>query len=62
MHAPTQDHMEVAYRILRYLKGCLGMGLLYKRHGHHRVKVYTDADWVRSTSGYCSFIVGNLVT
>lgn len=22
MHAPTQDHMKAAYRILKYLKGC----------------------------------------
>lgn len=44
MHAPTQDHMKAVYRILKYLKGCPGMGLLYKRYGHHRVEIYTDVD------------------
>lgn len=44
MHTPIQDHMEAIYQILRYLKGYLRMGLLYKRYGHHRVEVYTDAD------------------
>lgn len=64
MHAPTQDHMEAVYKILRYLKGCLGMGILYKRHGHHCVEIYTDIDWagsltdLRSTFGYCSLVLG----
>lgn len=68
MHAPIQDHMKAAYWVLRYLKGCLGKSLLYKRHGHQRVEVYTNADWVRSltdrrfTFGYCSFVGDNLVT
>jgi len=35
--------METIYRILKYLKGCRGKGLLYKRHGNHRVEGYTDA-------------------
>lgn len=68
MHAPTQDYIEVVYRILRYLKGCLGIGLLYMRYRYHRVEVYTKADWAgsliyrRSTSEYYSLVGGNLVT
>lgn len=67
MHAPTQDHIKATYWILRYLKGYTGKGLLCKRHGHQRVEVYTDADWVGSltdhgsTSSYCSFVEGNIV-
>ncbi|XP_048427877.1 uncharacterized mitochondrial protein AtMg00810-like [Pyrus x bretschneideri] len=40
----------------------------WKKHGHLEVKGYTDADWAgnitdgRSTSGYFTFIGGNLVT
>ncbi|XP_024023217.1 uncharacterized protein LOC112092135 [Morus notabilis] len=36
--------------------------------GHLQIEVYTDADWAgsstdrRSTSGYCTFVGGNLVT
>ncbi|KAH9650552.1 protein kinase domain-containing protein [Citrus sinensis] len=68
MHSPGAEHFEAVYRILRYLKGTPGRGLMFKKHGHLQVEVYTDADWAgsvtdrRSTSGYCSFIGGNLVT
>lgn len=34
MHALTQDRIEVAYRVLRYLKGYPDICVLYKRHGH----------------------------
>jgi hypothetical protein len=60
--------MEAVNRIIRYLKGCPGRGLLYKSNGSLRVECYTDADWAgslddrRSTSGYCTFVGGNLVT
>lgn len=68
MNAPTQDHLEAAYRVIRNLKGCLGKVILYKNSGHCQVKVYTDADWAgsgtyhRSTSEYYTFLGGNLVT
>ncbi|GMP81639.1 hypothetical protein CsSME_00036279 [Camellia sinensis var. sinensis] len=68
MHSPGAEHFEAVYKILRYLKGTPGRGLLFKKHGHLQVEVYTDADWAgsvtdrRSTSGYCSFVGGNLVT
>lgn len=63
IHAPTQAHMEATNRMLRYLKG-----ILYQKNGHHRVMAYTNADWAgsildrRFTSGYCTFVGGNLVT
>ena len=43
-------------------------GILYKKHKSLVVEVYTDLDWAgfidarRSTTGYYSFLVGNLVT
>ena len=42
--------------------------MLYKNRGHTQIVGYYDADWVgspadrRSTSGYCVFIGGNLVS
>ena len=48
MHSPGQEHFDAAYRILRYLKGTPGKGILYKKRGHHLVEVYTDADWAGS--------------
>ena len=68
MHAPGHEHLEAVFRILRYLKGSPGKGLLYKNHRHLQVEAYTDADWAgsmtdrRSTSGYCTFVGGNLVS
>ncbi|RVX15027.1 Retrovirus-related Pol polyprotein from transposon RE1 [Vitis vinifera] len=45
--SPTEEHMEAVYRILRYLKMTPGKGNIIDR---------------RSTSRYCSFVWGNLVT
>ncbi|XP_059639648.1 uncharacterized mitochondrial protein AtMg00810-like [Cornus florida] len=68
----SHTHPDIAFavsmRILRYLKGSPGKGLMFKKQGHLQVEVYTDADWAgsivdrRSTSGYCTFVGGNLVT
>jgi len=33
MHEPKQSHLQAAYRILHYLKGSLGKGILFKRNG-----------------------------
>ena len=68
MHSPRESHLEAVFRILRYLKSSPGKGLFFSRHDHFRVEAYTDADWAgsitdrRSTSGYCTFVGGNLVT
>lgn len=68
MNNPTEEHMEAVYRVLRYLKGTPGKGLLFKKNSSRNIKVYSDADWAgsqsdrRSTSGYCTFVWGNLVT
>ncbi|XP_031263964.1 uncharacterized protein LOC116122206, partial [Pistacia vera] len=68
MYSPEKEHFDVVYRILRYLKGTLGKGLLFENCGYLQVEVYTDAYWARSkidrrsTSRYCTFVGGNLVT
>ncbi|XP_052141858.1 uncharacterized protein LOC127761587 [Oryza glaberrima] len=68
MHDPRSGHMDAVYRILRYLKGSPGKGLWFKKNGHLGVEGYCDADWAsslddrRSTSGYCVFVGGNLVS
>jgi hypothetical protein len=60
--------MDVVVRILRYLKSAPGRGLLFSKNGHLEVEGYTNADWAgsisdrKSTSGYFTFIGGNLVT
>lgn len=54
---PGPQHMKLARRILRYLKGTKGLKLTYKGH-LQMLKGFTDADWAgcrdtrRSTAGY----------
>lgn len=63
MHNPNEDHLQVVFRILRYLKAILGKGLLFsKLDESFDIKAFTDADYAssvddrRSTSGYCTFL------
>ncbi|XP_050147281.1 uncharacterized mitochondrial protein AtMg00810-like [Malus sylvestris] len=68
MHSPTMDHLQVVKRILRYLKGSVGRGLLMQNNVHTHILGYTDADWAgnsldrKSTTGFCIFVGGNLVS
>ncbi|XP_019230936.1 PREDICTED: uncharacterized protein LOC109211811 [Nicotiana attenuata] len=68
MSAPTVKHWEALEQILCYLKGAPGLGILYSNHGHSRIECFADADWAgskidrRSTTGYCVFVGGNLVS
>eukprot|EP00257_Ricinus_communis_P023807 XP_015583896.1 uncharacterized protein LOC107262460 [Ricinus communis] len=58
MQNPRSHHLDVVKRILRYVKGSLEYGLMYKKNDCFLLSDYTDADWVgdaidrRSTSGY----------
>ncbi|RDX96055.1 putative mitochondrial protein, partial [Mucuna pruriens] len=62
MHCPREVHLQATYKILQYLKGTLGRGILYKRNGNTILEAYTDADYVRSlvdrrsTPGYYNFL------
>ncbi|KAJ9556676.1 hypothetical protein OSB04_011290, partial [Centaurea solstitialis] len=68
MHQPQKEHMEAVMRIIQYLKGTPGRGIVFKRNGHLNVEAFTDADWAsnpngrRSTSGFFTLLGGNLVT
>ena len=68
MTAPHVPHWEAVIRIVRYLKAHPGCGLLNKANGHLRVEAFTDSDWAgspsdrRSTTGYFTFLGGNLIT
>ena len=68
LKSPCDSHWDAAIRILRYVKGTPGQGVLYENRGHTQIVGYSDADWAgspidrRSTSGYCVFIRGNLIS
>ena len=53
-------------RILRYLK-TPGKGLMFRNTNKRCIEAYTDSNWTssvvdrKSTSGYCTFVWGNLV-
>lgn len=55
---PTELHLLAAKRILRYLQGTSGFGLLYKKEGNKELIGFTDSDYAgdvddrKSTSGY----------
>ena len=68
MQNPTEKDLSKVKRVLRYLKGIPGKGIWFKKGDNQRIECYTDADWAgslkdrRSTSGYCTMFMGNLVT
>lgn len=69
MHNPSEQHMNAVMHILRYLKSAPGKGILFTKITNYQdIYVYTNADWAgaiddrRSTSGYFTFVGGNLVT
>jgi hypothetical protein len=68
MQSPREIHWDGVCQILRYLKSAPGKGLLFKDNGHLDVCRYSDADYAgahedrKSTTGYCTFVGGNLVT
>ncbi|XP_071719245.1 uncharacterized mitochondrial protein AtMg00810-like [Rutidosis leptorrhynchoides] len=68
MHDPKESHMHAIRRILRYIRGTISHGLQLSKTSLSSLVSYTDADWGgcpntrRSTSGYCVFLGGNLVS
>ena len=68
MHSPHVEHLEAMYRILRYLNNTLWKGLFFQKNVQQNIEAYIDMDWAgsitnqRSTSGFCTYVWGNLVT
>ncbi|WZY99333.1 hypothetical protein YC2023_071662 [Brassica napus] len=68
MQVPKEHHWRMVERILMYLNGSPDQGVWMGCNGSTEVVGYCDADWAgdradrRSTTGYYTFIGGNLVT
>nr|XP_016452030.1 PREDICTED: uncharacterized mitochondrial protein AtMg00810-like [Nicotiana tabacum] len=58
MQAPKKSHLEVAHRLVRYLKNEPGLGILMSADGDMTLRAYCDADWAscpnsrKSVTGY----------
>uniref|UniRef100_A0A803QHD5 Mitochondrial protein n=1 Tax=Cannabis sativa TaxID=3483 RepID=A0A803QHD5_CANSA len=68
MHQPLLSYWTAVKRILRYVAGTLDYGLLLKPVKDFSLEVFCEEDWAsdpddrRSTTGYCIYLGGNLVT
>jgi hypothetical protein len=68
LHAPTTAHWSVVKRILRYLHGTCGLGILIRRSYSLLLNTFSDTDWTgnaddrRSTDGFAIFLGPNLIT
>ena len=58
MHERRIDHLNAAMRVLRYLKGHPGQGILLRADSNLQIMAYCDSDWAtcplsrKSVSGY----------
>lgn len=68
MHRQQKDHYEAALRIVKYLKGAVGYGVMFKKNDRRGIYGYSDADWASNpvdrkyTTVYFTFVEGNLLT
>lgn len=68
MHASKQSHYEATLRVVRYIKGRPGLGLLMSSRQSGKVVAYCDADWAycilstKSITGYCIKLGDSLIS
>jgi hypothetical protein len=67
MHAPKTCHLKIIDKVLRYLKGTPGKGILMKNNKSNELCCYTDVDWAGSfdtkfTINFCTFVDENIIT
>ncbi|KAI3750087.1 hypothetical protein L2E82_20712 [Cichorium intybus] len=68
MHSPRKSHLDIAFRLLRFLKQSPGKGIKIQKIDCLDLKGYVDADWAkclstrRSVTGYMVYLGGSLVS
>ncbi|GAA0174006.1 hypothetical protein LIER_41639 [Lithospermum erythrorhizon] len=60
--APKEDHWAAALRVVRYLKGCPGQGVLLRMECDLMLSGWSDSDWAtcpqtrRSVTGWIVYL------
>ncbi|KAJ0440838.1 putative RNA-directed DNA polymerase [Helianthus annuus] len=68
MHKPKEVHLNLALRLLRYLKKSPGKGLTFKKSVELNLYGFADSDWAKclstrkSVTGFCIFLGECLVS
>lgn len=68
MHTPKEAHWEAALRVVRFIQGSIGQGILLKSDFDLSITVYCDADWSgcprtrRSLSTYVVLLGGSPIS
>lgn len=47
MENPIELHLQVAKRVLRYLKGTFVFGIFFEKRGNNELVTYIDSDYVK---------------
>ncbi|KAJ0948746.1 putative RNA-directed DNA polymerase [Helianthus annuus] len=68
MHSPQECHLQIALRLLKYLKQSPGKGIVFKKENDFVLKGYVDSDWAKcltsrkSVTGFGIFLGNSLVS
>lgn len=67
LQRPPDQHLQVAMRVVKYIKGAPGSGLFFDASSSPTLKSFSDSDWGacpdtrRSITGFCFFLGNSLI-